>query len=233
MRRSEINAILREADAFVRGFGFALPPFAHWEPARFAAERERIAGILEAGLGWDVTDYGKGRFDAVGLVLFTLRNGRAADLARGRGMLYAEKLMIVGRDRLGPMHRHDVKAEDIIVRGAPGDARLALRLFAPAPDGSIDRNAPVRVPCDGIVREVEAGGVIRLGVGESITLMPGVWHAFWGEGGDVLVGEVSTVNDDVGDNVFEEPLPRFPTVEEDEPPFRLLVGDYGGLDAFA
>ncbi|WP_372423010.1 D-lyxose/D-mannose family sugar isomerase [Salinarimonas chemoclinalis] len=229
MKRSQINAVLREAQAFVRSFGFALPPFADWEPARFAAERERIAGILEAGLGWDVTDYGQGRFDAVGLVLFTLRNGTAADLARGRGMLYAEKLMIVGRDRLGPMHRHVVKAEDIIVRGARDGARLALRLHAPTPDGGIDRSSPVRVPCDGIVREVEAGGVVHLDVGESITLMPGIWHAFWGEGGDVLVGEVSTVNDDETDNVFEEPLPRFPTIDEDEAPFRLIVGDYARL----
>lgn len=231
MRRSEINSIVREADAFVRSFGFVLPPFADWAPARFVAERAAIAGILDARLGWDVTDYGLGRFDEVGLVLFTLRNGRKQDLARGRGMLYAEKLMLVGRDQLGPMHRHDVKAEDIIVRGARDGARLALKLYAPAPDGGIDRQAPVRVPCDGVMREVEAGGVITLGPGESITLMPGVWHAFWGEGGDVLVGEVSTVNDDETDNVFEEPVGRFPTIEEDEAPWRLLVGDYDRLDA--
>ncbi len=31
------------------------------------------------------------------------------------------------------------------------------------------------------------------------------WHAFWGEGGDVFVGEVSTVNDDNTDNLFEDP----------------------------
>ncbi|GGK17660.1 D-lyxose/D-mannose family sugar isomerase [Salinarimonas ramus] len=233
MRRSEINAILRRADDFIRSFGLALPPFAHWEPARFEAERDRIAGIVDARLGWDVTDYGRGDFSKIGLVLFTMRNGKADDLARGRGMLYAEKAMIVGRDQLGPMHRHDVKAEDIIVRGARDGARLALKLFAPAPDGSIDRTARVRVPCDGLVREVEPGGVITLSPGESITLMPGVWHAFWGEGGDVLVGEVSTVNDDETDNVFEDPLPRFPTIEEDEAPWRLLVGDYARLAEFA
>lgn len=233
MKRSEINAILRRADAFIRGFGFVLPPFADWAPARLAAERARVSGILDARLGWDVTDYGKGRFDEIGLVLFTLRNGRKEDLARGRGMLYAEKLMIVGENQLGPMHRHDVKAEDIIVRGAPEGARLALQLYAPAPDGGIDRAAPVRVPCDGVVREVAAGGVVRLGPGESITLMPGVWHAFWGEGGAVLVGEVSTVNDDVADNVFEDPIGRFPDIEEDEAPWRLLVGDYDRLERFA
>ena len=51
--------------------------------------------------------------------------------------------------------------------------------------------------------------------GESITLLPGVWHGFWGEGKDVLIGEVSTVNDDLTDNVFAEPIGRFAEIEED------------------
>ena len=45
--------------------------------------------------------------------------------------------------------------------------------------------------------------------------MPGDWHAFWGEGGDVLIGEVSTVNDDETDNWFAEPIGRFASIEED------------------
>ncbi|SIS89169.1 carbohydrate ABC transporter substrate-binding protein, CUT1 family [Roseivivax lentus] len=57
-------------------------------------------------------------------------------------------------------------------------------------------------------------------------LMPGDWHAFWGEGGDVLVGEVSTVNDDETDNIFREPIGRFATIEEDKDPVHLLVSDY-------
>jgi D-lyxose ketol-isomerase len=40
---------------------------------------------------------------------------------------------------------------------------------------------------------------------------------------------VSKVNDDNTDNRFLEELDRFPTVDEDEPPYRLLVSDYGGL----
>ena len=56
--------------------------------------------------------------------------------------------------------------------------------------------------------------------------MPGVWHAFWAEGADALIGEVSTVNDDITDNVFEEDLPRFTEIEEDTAPTRLLVSDY-------
>ena len=42
----------------------------------------------------------------------------------------------------------------------------------------------------------------------------------------MLIGEVSMVNDDHSDNKFTEPLGRFPTIEEDEPPVYLLCGDY-------
>ena len=59
-----------------------------------------------------------------------------------------------------------------------------------------------------------------------MTLLPGDWHAFWAEGGTVLIGEVSTVNDDETDNVFREPIGRFSDIEEDEAPLRLLVSDY-------
>jgi len=75
-------------------------------------------------------------------------------------------------------------------------------------------------------RSLPAGGKLSLDPGESVTLLPGVWHAFWGEGGDVLIGEVSTVNDDRTDNVFEQPIGRFATVIEDEAPKHLLVSDY-------
>ena len=42
----------------------------------------------------------------------------------------------------------------------------------------------------------------------------------------MLVGEVSAVNDDNSDNRFHEKVGRFPDIEEDEQPVRLLVGDY-------
>ena len=41
-----------------------------------------------------------------------------------------------------------------------------------------------------------------------------------------MIGEVSAVNDDHNDNVFHEPQLRFPVIEEDEAPYRLLVSDY-------
>ncbi len=223
MKRSQINEILRAGDEFIKSFGFKLPPFAYWTPEQMVANADTASGIFRARLGWDVTDYGAERFEEMGLFLFTLRNGDPADLSSGRGMLYAEKVMITRRDQLSPMHRHIVKAEDIINRGG-GD--LVVELFGSSQDGSIDEFSNVSVPCDGQLRTVPAGGKIMLKPGESVTLMPGTWHAFWGERADVLVGEVSTVNDDMTDNVFREPIRRFSEIDEDEAAWRLLVSDF-------
>lgn len=223
MKRSRINGIIREADAFIRSFGYVLPPFAYWSADEMRARRGGIDTLVQRRMGWDITDYGQGRFDELGLFLFTVRNGEPADLAKGGGMLYAEKIMISRRDQLSPMHRHYSKAEDIINRGG---GRLVLELFMPAEDGGIDEKAEVAVPVDGTIRRLQAGGLLKLDPGESVTLLPGVWHAFWGEGDDVLIGEVSTVNDDLRDNWFREPIGRFSTIEEDEAPVHLLVSDY-------
>jgi hypothetical protein len=221
MKRSRINEIIREGDAFIRSFGYVMPPFAYWLPEELKTRRP--SGIVDSRLGWDITDYGQGKYDELGLFLFTVRNGRAEDLTRGTGMLYAEKIMISRKDQLSPMHRHIVKAEDIINRGG---GKLVLELFMPAEDGGIDHHKEVEVPTDGVVRKLPAGGLLKLDPGESVTLLPGVWHAFWGEGGDVLIGEVSTVNDDLTDNIFADPIGRFSNIEEDEAALRLLVSDY-------
>ena len=71
MKRSEVNEIMRAADEFIRSFGFRLPPFAYWSPEEMRARRDTIAGITDARLGWDITDYGQGRFDELGLFIFS------------------------------------------------------------------------------------------------------------------------------------------------------------------
>ena len=222
MKRSEINQIMVQADHFIRSFGFVLPPFAYWTPDQF---RANVAGsrIAEAGMGWDITDFGQGRFATLGLFLFTLRNGKLADLQRGGGMCYAEKLLIARQDQVTPTHTHVIKAEDIINRGG---ATLAIGLCGSDAKGRCDGDAGGTIFCDGAPRPYRGGEVIRLAPGQSVTLMPGDWHAFWGDGGDVLVGEVSTVNDDRTDNVFRDPVGRFAEIVEDAPPWHLLVSDY-------
>ena len=221
MKRSAVNEIIQESAAFIRSFGQILPPFADWAPDRLRSDE--AATIRARGLGWDITDYGRGKFDELGLFLFTTRNGTAADLSTGRGMLYAEKVMISRDKQLSPMHRHIVKAEDIINAGG---GTLVIELFAQAEDGGLNRDSQITVPSDGVDVTLPAGGHLKLEPGQSVTLMPGVWHAFWAEGGDCLIREVSTVNDDRTDNVFEMPIGRFSQIEEDAPPHRLLVSDY-------
>jgi D-lyxose ketol-isomerase len=221
MKRSEVNALIAEAEAFFHAFSCQLPSFGYWSVEKMRAGATKI--IRNNRLGWDITDYGEERFDELGLLLFTARNGHVGDLARGKGMLYAEKYMISRKDQLSPMHKHNVKAEDIINRGG---GQLIIELFASDAEGQIDRNGTVAVTCDGLELKFRAGEHLMLEPGQSVTLMPGVWHAFWAESADVFIGEVSTVNDDLTDNIFEMPIKRFSTIEEDTSPSRLLVSDY-------
>ena len=223
MKRSRINDIMAEAEEIIKRHGFALPPFAYWTPDQFRSNADLARNIIQARCGWDITDYGAGNYDQMGLFLFTLRNGRLADLKRGAGMCYAEKLLISKQDQLSPMHTHILKAEDIINRGG---AKLVVQLFGSDDFGSFAEDKGGVVFCDGIRREYTPGEKLILMPGESVTLMPGDWHAFWGEGGDVLIGEVSTVNDDETDNIFKEPIGRFSDIIEDDAPRHLLVSDY-------
>ena len=223
MKRSRINDILLSADEMIRSYGFVLPPFAYWSPEQFKANASIARHVIDARCGWDITDYGAGRFDQMGLFLFTLRNGLLGDLQRGGGMCYAEKLLISRQDQLSPMHTHIIKAEDIINRGG---AILVIELFGSDGAGQLSRDTGGTVWRDGIRHDYAPGEKLQLAPGESITLRPGDWHAFWGEGGDVLVGEVSTVNDDETDNIFRDPIGRFAKIAEDVDPTHLLVSDY-------
>lgn len=221
MKRSRINDIMEDAEQIMHKAGFRLPPFAYWTPEQF--HEWATPEIIDARLGWDITDYGQGHFDQLGLFLFTLRNGNLADLKSGGGKVYAEKLLISKAGQISPMHTHRVKTEDIINREG---GTLVVKLCGSDENGGIDRNKGVRVNCDGIWREVGPGETIHLLPGESVTLKPGDWHEFWAQGATCLIGEVSTVNDDLTDNIFADPIGRFPTIEEDAPARHLLVSDY-------
>ena len=136
MKRSRINKIMAEADEMIRLYGFTLPPFAYWTPDEFRSKADIARHVIDARCGWDITDYGEGCFDEMGLFLFTLRNGLLSDLTAGRGMCYAEKLLISRQDQLSPMHTHVIKAEDIINRGG---ATMVIELFGSDDDGNFAR----------------------------------------------------------------------------------------------
>lgn len=219
MKRSEINEILREDMAFCDDRRFELPAFAYWSLDEWRAHGEATAEIRACQMGWDITDFGAGDFDNLGLTLFTIRNGNGTPQYPKP---YCEKLLICRQGQVTPFHFHWSKMEDIINRGG-GD--LVVTMYnADENDGKAD--TPVTVVCDGLPRTVPAGGGIRLRPGESVTLPPRNYHEFAPDTGPALLGEVSTVNDDMCDNRFFDAVGRFPEVEEDEEPLRLLTCDY-------
>ena len=218
MKRSQINQILQSAQAFFTEHQFHLPPWASWTEADWQGQGEACREVIDCQLGWDITDFGSGDFAQRGLTLFTVRNGKAGS---SYGKTYAEKIMVVDDGQETPLHFHFQKAEDIINRGG---GKLLLQLWNS--DGQGEKaDTSVSVSIDGVRRTLEAGGVVSLAPGESICLTRGLYHRFWGEG-KVLVGEVSQVNDDFSDNRFYEAVGRFPSIDEDEAPWRLLVSDY-------
>ncbi len=222
MKRSEINSIIREMEQLITDYRISLPPFCNWTPEQWQHRGHEYDEIRDNMLGWDITDYGLNNYNNTGFALITLRSGSQSDERYPKP--YAEKLLYLRENQLAPMHFHWIKMEDIINRGG-GD--LDITLFNDDGNGGLaDTN--VTVHSDGRVYTVPAGTAIRLHPGESITITPYLYHEFHGVPGtgSVLIGEVSRCNDDSSDNRFYEPIGRFPAIEEDEEPYRLLCFEY-------
>ncbi len=220
MKRSQINRIIDESLEFCQRMNFHLPPFAMWSPEDWTTRGQEYDEIRDNMLGWDVIDFGLGKFEEIGCVLFTIRNGNQQIDQYEKP--YCEKLLIIADDQVTPYHFHFAKMEDIINR-AGGD--LMVQVYNA--DGNEQlADTPVEVNTDGYVHTVKAGTVVRLTPGESIALPSYQYHKFWAEGGTVLCGEVSMVNDDRVDNRFLEKLERYPTLEENEPARHLLCTEY-------
>ncbi len=159
---------------------------------------------------WDVTDFGLGNFDKQGLVLVNLAEEPE----------YCEKLMYARKGQTTPAHTHKKKKEDIICR----IGKLSIRLWNGRP--TKENDAAFHVKINGEMREVTHGETVVLHSGERITLVPGIYHEFWPETEECIIGEVSTANDDLHDNFFvNEEIGRFAEIEEDEPPVVKLVSD--------
>ena len=224
MKRSEINRALKEMERMCEKEHCYLPPFCYFTPEEWQEKGHEYDEVRDCQLGWDITDYGKDDFDKLGLSLITIRNGNRA-MADKYPMVYAEKLLYLKEGQYSPNHFHWFKTEDIIHRGG---APVLIRVYNSLPDESIDYENPVTLSCDGRRYTVPAGTLIRLTPGESIHVHQGLYHDFQVEPGTgpVLLGEVSQTNDDEHDTRFEPPMGRFPAIEEDEPPYRLLCGEY-------
>jgi D-lyxose ketol-isomerase len=224
MKRSQVNALLREAEKLFAEAGIALPAWARWSPAEWAARPEVAAYCRKRQMGWDVTDFGSGDFSRKGLVLICLRNGI---VGHDEERSYAEKLLVLREGQEAPYHYHRYKMEDIIVRARGGN--LQVQVFDTDENGAA-LEQPVTVRLDAETRMLPARAPIVLTHGQSITLPPGQAHRLSAEAGHgtAVLGEVSRVNDDLTDNFFFEPTDRLGRVEEDEPAMHPLWSELPG-----
>jgi len=224
MKRSEINKALRELEAMAKAYRFSLPPFCDFTPEQWQNKGHEYDEIRDNMLGWDITDYGLGNFDKVGFSLVTLRNGNL-NMAEKYKKTYAEKLLYLRDGQYSPNHFHWNKMEDIINRGG---GNLLIRVYNSLPNEEIDTVSDVTLHLDGVETVVPAGTQVKLLPGMSISIQPYLYHDFEVEPGTgaALIGEVSQCNDDNTDNRFNPPVGRFPAIEEDEPPYRLLCNEY-------
>ena len=220
MKRSEVNHAIKWAEELLAKQKISLPPFAKKTAEDWDAKRDAL--IQKVMLGWDITDFGLGDFEKVGAVLFTVRNGEIDG-----EVPYCEKYIMLkdGNCQEIPMHYHIFKTEDIINRGG---GILCVQVCNKAEDGGVDTTTPVTVYMDGEMRTYQPCEIIEIEPGASIRLTPYIYHRFYAKtgAGDLVVGEVSKVNDDRGDNIFASPTKRFCTPQEDEAKYRLLVSEY-------
>lgn len=160
---------------------------------------------------WDITDFGLGDFDNFGLTLINL-----ADEAE-----YCEKLMYAREGQRTPAHTHHKKKEDIICRSG----EMKLLLWDRHPDKASEASE-LAVQINGESQRHENGAILILKAGDRITLTPGIYHEFWPSLPNTVIGEVSTANDDVNDNIFVNvDIGRFPGIEEDEPALVRLLSE--------
>ena len=125
MKRSEINAIIRHAKEFCAEMKFALPPFVNWTPADWNEKGPECAEIVDNQLGWDITDFGSGDFDKIGLTIFTFRNGKGLYIYPRRGC--PTSVDGVTLDSRADSHRYPMQHGSIL---CVGNAVLQLGVFA-------------------------------------------------------------------------------------------------------
>ena len=139
MKRSEINAALRELEAMCKKYSCFLPPFCHFTPDEWKTKGHEYDEIRDCMLGWDITDFGLGDFDKFGFSLITIRNGCRTQPEK-YPKVYAEKLLYLKEGQMAANHFHWYKTEDIINRGG---GNCLIRVYNSLPNEEIDYESDV------------------------------------------------------------------------------------------
>lgn len=206
MKRSEVNRAIEWARELLKKNNVTLPAMAYWDMETWKANTGNLDTVREVMLGWDITDFGTGDFEKIGSVFYTVRNGSIKDPSIG--VPYCEKYIVMKDGQRLPEHYHVLKTEDIINRA--GGGILQVFLWNADHDGN-QLDTDVEIYMDGIRHVVKAGEPVLVYLGCSVSLTPYIAHIFGPlpGSGDLIVGEVSKVNDDNTDNYWLEQTHRF------------------------
>ncbi|MBK9620478.1 MAG: D-lyxose/D-mannose family sugar isomerase [Candidatus Obscuribacter sp.] len=223
MKRSEINAAVARAIANSQKCGIALPRWAAWAPEEFGESAE---GMRQQKLGWKVVDFGLGDFANCGLVVLVLANALAdakgEPVTKGSqvgayqypGSSFSRKFLFVqaGQTRAPPLPPPERAQRSDCGGGAPVTFELA---WAESDTKLSERDVDVQV--DGIWHHLPAHGKVTINPGETITLPGDLSHiiSVAAGGGDVIMLETSTANNDAHDNIFPFITPTSVAIEED------------------
>jgi len=217
MKRSEINAAISEAKDMIDRYSWVLPKWGYWSKEEYNNNPNLKNYLKNHQMGWDVTDFGKGKFREQGITLFCIRNGIQSDT---NDKPYAEKLLFMEEGQEIPFHSHKIKLEDIINRGG-GD--LAIE-FLEINEKNEELTKKIEVLVDGEKITLNPHEPLVLKKGQSVTVERNIYHRFYAVKGSgmVMAGGGSQGNDDNNDNYFIEPVGRFSEIEEDETPIHPL-----------
>lgn len=223
MKRSEVNRAIEWAKELLKKNNVTLPAMAYWDMDTWKANAKNLDTVREVMLGWDITDFGTGDFEKIGSVFYTVRNGSMKNPSVG--VPYCEKYIVMKEGQRLPEHYHVWKTEDVINRA--GGGVLQVFLWNADHDGN-QLDTDVEIYMDGIKHVVKAGEPVLVYPGCSLSITPYIAHIFGPlpGSGDLIVGEVSKVNDDNTDNYWLEQTYRFSKIEEDESIIHPLCNEY-------